>query len=199
MRLSAQARVLAKGVFAPALAVAAIIAGLTAVPAKAETLNWAAKPLTGLEGEAVDGKAFAGRVVLLVNTASQCAFTPQYEALEALWQRYRDTGFTVLGVPSNDFGGQEPGSNEEIAAFCSSTYGVSFPMLQKAPVTGPSAHPLFAWARQEGGRAAVPAWNFHKVLIGRDGEIAGAFPSYIKPDAPQVTAAIERALRTPAL
>ncbi|XWN31209.1 MAG: glutathione peroxidase [Devosia sp.] len=201
MRSNANAGVLAKAVWGHTLMALAIVVALAGVSAKAqaESLQWAAKPLVGLEGETVDGAAFAGRVVLLVNTASRCAFTPQYEALEALWDRYRDTGLTVLAVPSNDFGGQEPGTNDEIAAFCSSTYGVSFPMLEKAPVTGPAAHPLFAWARQVGGREAVPAWNFHKVLIGRDGRLAGTFPSFIKPDAPQVTAAIERALATPAL
>ncbi|MEM8552881.1 MAG: glutathione peroxidase [Pseudomonadota bacterium] len=160
--------------------------------------DWAGTPLTGIDGTPLDAAQFNGRVVLLVNTASRCAFTPQYEGLEALWDRYNGIGLTVLGVPSNDFGGQEPGSNAEIADFCSSTYGVSFPMTEKAPVTGVSAHPLFAWAREQGGRAAVPGWNFHKVLIGRDGRFIAGFASFVTPTAPQVTSAVEKALRTPA-
>ncbi|MEM7696066.1 MAG: glutathione peroxidase [Pseudomonadota bacterium] len=163
-----------------------------------EPVGWEARSLTAITGAPLPTGEFAGRVVLLVNTASRCAFTPQYEGLETLWDRYSGTGLTILGVPSNDFGGQEPGSNEEIANFCASTYDVSFPMTEKAPVTGAAAHELFAWARQAGGRAAVPAWNFHKVLIGRDGRFVAAFPSFITPTSGQVVGAVERALRTPA-
>ncbi|MEO1103107.1 MAG: glutathione peroxidase [Pseudomonadota bacterium] len=173
--------------------------GVGAMPATAGTpVDWDRTALRALSGGTIEPAALNGRVVLLVNTASKCAFTPQYEGLEALSERYSGVGLTVLGVPSNDFGGQEPGSNEEIAAFCSSTYGVSFPMLEKSPVVGADAHPLFAWARAAGGRSAVPAWNFHKILIGRDGRFVTAFPSFVNPDDGRVVSAIEEALRTPA-
>lgn len=183
---------------------AAAFAGLSFVNggwqahAAAGPLDWRAQRLTGLEGVPVDGADFAGRVVLLVNTASKCAFTPQYEGLEALYARYQGAGLTVLGVPSNDFGRQEPGSNADIAAFCSSTYGVSFPMLEKAHVVGAKAHPLYVWAREAGGTAAVPGWNFHKILIGRDGRFVAAFPSFITPSDGKLVEALERALATPA-
>ncbi|MEM8663241.1 MAG: glutathione peroxidase [Pseudomonadota bacterium] len=169
------------------------------LPARAEQpVDWDGTDLRALTGGQLDTALLSGRVVLLVNTASKCAFTPQYEGLEALSDRYQGVGLTVLGVPSNDFGGQEPGSNDEIAAFCSATYGVSFPMLAKSPVTGPQAHPLFAWAKSAGGRMAIPAWNFHKILIGRDGRFVAAFPSFVKPEDNRVVAAVEKALRTPA-
>jgi glutathione peroxidase len=182
-----------------AAAVAAAIAATTGRAAADEPVDWTARDLTDIHGAPLDGAEFAGRVVLLVNTASRCAFTPQYEGLEALWDTYGRSGLTVLGIPSNDFGNQEPGSNEEIADFCASTYEVSFPMLRKSPVTGTNAHPLFAWARRAGGGRAVPGWNFHKVLIGRDGRFVAAFPSFVSPRSPEVMGAIERALATPAL
>ncbi|MEM9220854.1 MAG: glutathione peroxidase [Pseudomonadota bacterium] len=173
---------------------------MLAAPSRAGApIDWSSLPLTGLAGEKFQGDTLRGRVVLLVNTASKCAFTPQYEGLEGLSDRYGGTGLTVLGVPSNEFGRQEPGSNEEIATFCSRNYGVSFPMLEKATVTGADAHPAFAWARAVGGRAAVPAWNFHKILIGRDGRFVAAFPSFIEPQSKRVVDAVEEALRTPSL
>jgi glutathione peroxidase len=174
------------------------LSGSLAAKASGAPLDWTAVELRGLEGETVDGSAFAGRVVLLVNTASRCAFTPQYEGLEALSDRFSGVGLTVVGIPSNDFGRQEPGTNADIAAFCTATYGVSFPMLEKSHVVGPEAHPLFAWAREAGGRAAVPGWNFHKVLIGRDGRFVAGFPSFVPPSDPALVAAVERALATPA-
>jgi glutathione peroxidase len=186
-----------------ALAAVAAVAGAVLVQkGRAEgagPVDWAAQDLVSIHGDPVDASGYAGRVVLLVNTASRCAFTPQYEGLEALWDSHASAGLVVLGVPSNDFGNQEPGSNEEIANFCSSTYDVSFPMLEKAKVTGPEAHPLFAWARRAGGREAVPGWNFHKVLIGRDGRFVAGFPSFVSPRSPQVMGAVEKALATPAL
>ncbi|RAH99803.1 glutathione peroxidase [Acuticoccus sediminis] len=182
-----------------AFAMAARMVSADTLPANARAIDWSSVSLTGIHGERLDADLFAGRVVLLVNTASRCAFTPQYEGLQALSDEYAGLGLTVLGVPSNDFGSQEPGSNGEIASFCSARYDVSFPMLEKAAVTGRDAHPLFTWARQNGGRAAVPAWNFHKILIGRDGRIAATFPSYMSPRSPQVMGAVERALRTTGL
>ena len=137
----------------------------------------------------------AGKVVLVVNTASQCGFTPQFEGLEALWQRYREQGLVILGFPSNEFGGQDPGSNDEIASFCQRNYGVSFPMMGKIEVNGGGAHPLFQWLKAEApgllGTQAIK-WNFTKFLVGRDGRV---IKRYAPTDAPAKLAAdIEAAL-----
>ena len=146
---------------------------------------------TSIDGKPLPLEQFRGRPVLLVNTASHCGFTPQYEDLEALWRRYRDLGLVVVGVPSNDFGRQEPGSDAEIKRFCESRYQVDFPLTSKQRVVGGDAHPLYKWAAQTGGTAAVPAWNFHKLLIGPFGDIAGAWPSQVQPLDQSVTRAIE--------
>lgn len=135
---------------------------------------------------------FGGKVVMVVNTASFCGYTRQYEALEALHQKYRERGFVVIGFPSNDFGQQEPGSNTQIADFCRSTYGIRFPMFAKTNVTTPKANPFFD---DLAGRTGVrPKWNFHKYLIAKDGSLAGTFGSMTAPDAPELTAAIDKAL-----
>ena len=118
---------------------------------------------------------YRGRVVLLVNTASRCGFTNQYRGLEALWRRYKDRGLVVLGVPSNDFGGQEPGSNDEIKRFCAATFDVTFPLADKQIVCGSGAHPLYRWAAARTGSLGTPNWNFHKILIGRDGRVIDWF------------------------
>ena len=138
---------------------------------------------------------YAGQVLLIVNTASKCGYTSQYEGLEALHQRYAAQGFAVLGFPSNDFKGQEPGSEKEIQEFCTLTYGVKFPMFEKVVVTGDDATPLYKSLAHTTGTA--PAWNFHKYLIGRDGRVVANFPSKVAPDDPAVVAAIERELKAP--
>ena len=135
-----------------------------------------------------------GKPVLIVNTASECGYTPQYAELEALWQRYRDKGFVLLGVPSNDFGGQEPGSEAEIKRFCERNYQVDFPLAAKEPVVGRQAHPFYRWVSAQLGDGGAPRWNFHKYLIGPDGAIAGAWPSRISPTDPAITGEIEKAL-----
>jgi glutathione peroxidase len=135
---------------------------------------------------------YAGKVVLVVNTASQCGYTPQYEGLEALQRKYRDRGFVVLGFPSNDFGGQEPGSNQEIAAFCVNQYAIDFPMFAKSSVRGDGANPLFADLARATGSA--PRWNFHKYLVARDGRETLAFATKVDPRDPALAAAIERLL-----
>lgn len=132
--------------------------------------------------------------VLVVNTASECGYTPQYKELETLWRRYRDRGFVLLGVPSNDFGGQEPGSEAEIKDFCARNYQVDFPLAAKEPVIGRNAHPFYRWVATELGEAGAPRWNFHKYLIGPDGGIAGAWPSRVSPTDPAITGAIDKAL-----
>lgn len=149
--------------------------------------------------ENIDGGELAldqwrGRPVLVVNTASECGYTPQYEQLQALWTRYRDRGLVVLGVPSNDFGGQEPGNETRIRDFCDTNYGVDFPMTAKQSVIGGNAHPFYQWVVDELGEAGAPRWNFHKYLIGPDGGLAGLWPSDVSPTEPEVVDSIEEAL-----
>lgn len=140
--------------------------------------------------------AHAGKVLLVVNTASQCGYTDQYAGLEALHQRLAGRGFAVLGFPSNDFRGQEPGSEEAIAAFCTNMYGVRFPMYEKVVVTGEQATGLYRDLAAATGVA--PRWNFHKYLVGRDGRVLAQFASAVTPDDPALLAAIDRALAVPA-
>ena len=141
------------------------------------------------------GPAYAGQVLLVVNTASKCGFTPQYEALEAMHAKYSPRGFAVLGFPSNDFKGQEPGSEEEILEFCTLTYGVKFPMFEKVVVTGDAPTPLYRALTAATGEA--PGWNFHKYLVARDGPVVASFPSRVEPDDPVLLAEIERLLAAP--
>ena len=138
--------------------------------------------------------AYKGKVLLVVNTASQCGFTGQYDGLEKLYETYNARGLVIVGVPSNDFGKQEPGTNEEIAGFCKLNYGVSFPMASKETVTGDAAHPFYQWARQQVGWLAAPKWNFHKYLINRHGQLVDYFHSNTEPDSPKLIAAIEKLL-----
>ncbi len=153
---------------------------------------------TSIEGDAMPLSEFRGRVIMVVNTASFCGFTGQYEGLVALWRRYREKGFVLVGAPSNDFGGQEPGSNAEVKDFCTLTYGVDFPMTAKVRVTGPNAHPFYKWAARKLGSSARPRWNFHKYLIGRDGRLVDWFATTTSPDAGRLVRAIEVELRKPA-
>ena len=137
-------------------------------------------------------ETYAGKVVLVVNTASKCGNTPQYEGLEKLYEEYGEDGLVVLGFPSNDFYGQEPGTEEEIQEFCRLTYGVKFPMFEKVTVVEDSAHPFYAALAREAG--TYPQWNFHKYLIGRDGKLVTNFAPRTKPYDEQVVSAIEKAL-----
>ena len=138
---------------------------------------------------------YGGQVLLVVNTASKCGFTPQYEGLEAMHAKYKDKGFAVLGFPSNDFMGQEPGSEEEIQEFCTLTYGVKFPMFEKVQVRGDSPTPLYADMIKATGEA--PGWNFHKYLIDRSGKVIASFGSRTTPQDPKLVAAIEKPLPEP--
>lgn len=140
---------------------------------------------------------FRGKVVLVVNTASQCGFTGQYAPLEKLYERYKERGLVILGVPSNDFGAQEPGSNEEIASFCKLNYGVSFPMAAKEQVSGDAAHPFYLWAKQVLGFGTAPKWNFHKYVIDRHGKLVDHFNSTTAPDNDRLIAALEQLLAQP--
>ena len=149
---------------------------------------------TTLDGREQALAEYAGQVVLVVNTASKCGFTPQYAGLEELWRTYRDQGLVVLGFPSNQFGAQEPGTEEEIGAFCSRNYGVSFPLFAKVDVNGAAAHPLWTWLREEKGGVLGDAikWNFTKFLVGRDGQVIRRYAPTTTPAqlAPEVEAAL---------
>ena len=134
---------------------------------------------------------FQGKVVLVVNTASFCGFTQQYEGLEALYRNYKDKGLVVLGFPSNDFGNQEPGSNQQIAEFCSNTFSIRFPMFAKTKVRGPGANPLFAELAR---LAEAPGWNFHKYVIGRDGRLVSSYSSAVSPNSRRLLSDLQAAL-----
>jgi glutathione peroxidase len=135
---------------------------------------------------------YAGKAVLVVNTASYCGFTSQYEGLEKLYQRYQNSGLVVLGFPSNNFGQQEPGSSKQIADFCFNTYGVKFPMLSKTEVVGPEQHPFFTALSKASGSA--PKWNFHKYLIDRNGKVVASFSSMVTPTSNDLIRAVDKAL-----
>ena len=148
---------------------------------------------------AIDGKpmplsAFKGKALLVVNTASFCGYTPQYQGLQSLHERYEAKGLVVIGVPANDFGAQEPKANQEIAEFCQGAFNITFPLAEKQIVKGSAAHPFYAWARRTMGDASSPRWNFHKYLAGRDGKLISAYPSSVEPNSPKLVAAIEAVL-----
>jgi glutathione peroxidase len=160
-------------------------------------MSLTAIPLTTIDGDATSLADFAGKTVLVVNVASKCGLTPQYEGLERLQQKYGERGFTVIGVPCNQFMGQEPGTAEEIKTFCSTTYGVSFPLLEKTDVNGDTRHPLYAELTQvpdTEGEAGDIQWNFEKFLISPDGTVAARFRPRTDPEADEVVAAIEQNL-----
>jgi len=173
---------------APALAASAL-------PARSQSSSTAyAFSFEGLDGGTVRLADHAGRVILVVNTASSCGFTPQYADLQALWARYRDRGLTVIGVPSDDFN-QERGSAADIAAVCQGVYGVTFPMAAKHRVTGRDAHPFYRWIAGQ-KPTDIPTWNFHKYVLGRNGQVVGAFPARVRPNDPRIVALIESQLGT---
>ncbi len=148
---------------------------------------------TSLSGEPINFSDFKGKKVMVVNTASECGFTPQYEGLENLYQKYGDN-LVIIGFPANDFMGQEPGSNEEIAAFCQKNYGVSFLMSEKVTVKGNDMHPVFQWLTDKslnGWNRRSPQWNFYKYLVDESGELLAVFPSRTKPEDKKITGMIE--------
>lgn len=147
-----------------------------------------------IDGGKLDLAQYRGKVLLVVNTASFCGFTRQYEGLQSLWQTYEGKGLVVIGVPSNDFGAQEPKAEGEIKEFCQGAFGVTFPLSAKYPVTGAEAHPLYKWTTSVLGSGATPRWNFHKILIGRDGKPVATYASAVTPTSSTLTAAIEREL-----
>jgi glutathione peroxidase len=181
-------------IFIPLLTLLLVVGGsVQAGESCSKLLDHRLRPLMGDEPIRLCD-SFAGRVALLVNTASQCGYTGQFEGLESLYQRYRAAGLVVAGFPSNDFAGQEPGSEQQIADFCRINYGVSFPMFEKIHVRQSAAHPLYAGLAAASG--SYPRWNFHKYLIGRDSELLASWPSEVEPDASRLVAAIEQALKS---
>jgi len=178
----------------PALTVAAVLAGVTSTSAA----SLYDIPLKDINGKDTSLKAYEGKVVLIVNVASKCGFTKQYKPLEAVYEKYKDQGFVILGFPCNDFGGQEPGSNEQIKEFCSSKYDVTFPLFDKIKVKpGPEQSPLYAALTGDSSKFPGPiTWNFNKFLMGRDGTLVARFESKDEPDSEKVTKAIETALKT---
>jgi glutathione peroxidase len=188
----------------------ALLAGACATPALAQIPSPAAGAQTlspemsrptayalsfkRLEGGDIRLAEHAGKPILVVNTASLCGYTPQYDGLQQLWTRFRDQGLLVVGVPSNDFGGQEPGDAAEIDHVAHQEYGVTFPLTEKVAVKGAAAHPFYRWAAAE-RPGEVPRWNFHKYLVGRDGHIAAAFSADIEPLNARIVAAISKELR----
>lgn len=161
-------------------------------PAMAETAHDFS--FTAITGEALPLDQYRGKVVLVVNTASRCGFTPQYDDLQAVYEAYRDQGLVVLGVPSNDFGRQELDTAEEIKSFCEVNFNITFPLADKTVVKGNNAHPFYAWAAEELGYMARPRWNFHKYLVGREGQLINWYASTTNPNSSKVRAAIEAAL-----
>ena len=188
-------RCLKKGVFAMIIMAAAFIgSGMGIGMATAMTKTAYDFQFTAIDGDKLDLADYRGKVLLVVNTASQCGFTSQYDGLEAIWQKYQDQGLVVIGVPSNDFGKQEPGTAEEIKSFCEVNFNITFPMADKTIVKGNEAHPFYTWAADELGAMSRPRWNFHKYLIGRDGTIAGWFSSVTSPQSEKIETAIRQAL-----
>ncbi len=163
--------------------------------------NAVAKEQTAYDFEFIDNSGesfplnqFKGKVLLVVNTASQCGFTSQYEGLEELWKSYQDKGLMIIAVPSNDFGGQEPGTDKEIKEFCENTYKITFPIMSKAKVKGDDAHPFYKWAANKAGVFGKPKWNFHKYFIGKDGDLLEWFASPTSPTDSRIISLLDSVL-----
>ena len=145
-----------------------------------------------LDGSNLSLSEYKGKVIIVVNVASQCGFTSQYEDMQKVWDKYQSKGIVMLGVPSNDFGKQEPGSNEDIKNFCEAKFGISFPMTEKVSVKGSEAHPFYIWAKENHGKSAVPKWNFHKIIIDKNGKVAETFTSITNPSSKKFIKALEK-------
>jgi glutathione peroxidase len=174
-------------------ALAAVAAPAALAQAPMSRITAYAFSFKALDGGDIRLAEYTGRPMLIVNTASLCGYTPQYAGLQELWTEFHDRGLMIIGVPSNDFGGQEPGGATEIAETANHQYGVTFPIAAKTIVKGPNAHPFYKWAADARPKE-VPSWNFHKYLVGRDGYIAEAFPSAVEPQDTRVKTAIARSL-----
>ena len=148
-----------------------------------------------LDGSALSLGEFKEKVIVIINVASQCGFTKQYADMQTIWEKYEKKGIIVLGIPSNDFGNQEPGNNKEIKNFCEAKFGITFPMTEKVSVKGNSAHPFYIWAEKNHGKSAVPKWNFHKIIIGKDGKIAETFSSITNPSSKKFTKVLDNLIK----
>ena len=147
-----------------------------------------------LDGSILKLSEYKNKVIVVVNVASQCGFTKQYEDMQEVWEKYQQKGIVMLGVPSNDFGNQEPGNSEEIKNFCEAKFGITFPMTEKVSVKGENAHPFYKWAKENYGNSAVPKWNFHKIIIGKNGKIEDTFASITNPSSKKFINSLEKAL-----
>ena len=147
-----------------------------------------------IEGGLISLKDYKDKVLVVVNVASRCGFTNQYDDLQTLWSNYKDKDLVVIGVPTNNFK-QEPGSNKEIKDFCETNFNINFPMTEKMDVIGSSAHPFFSWAKENYGKSAVPKWNFHKIIIGKNGKVADTFSSITKPSSQRFISLIEKEIK----
>ena len=145
-----------------------------------------------LDGSNLNLSEYKGKVIIVINVASQCGFTKQYDDMQKIWEKYQTSGLIILGIPSNDFGQQEPGSSKEIKNFCESKFGITFPMTEKVTVKGLEAHPFYLWAKENYGKAAIPKWNFHKIIINRSGKIAETFSSITSPSSKRFINSIEK-------
>lgn len=179
-------------------AVLAALAALAPVTIHAGEMTAHDFAFPGIDGGIVRLADYAGRPVMVVNTASKCGYTPQYDGLQALYDAYREQGFMVVGVPSDDFGGQELATEAEVKEFCEVNFAIDFPMTAITPVKGKGAHPFYVWAREALGPEKAPRWNFHKYLVGPDGRLLAAFDTRTEPGAPEVRKAVEAALDGPA-
>ena len=150
--------------------------------------------INSIDNEMINLSEYKGKIILLVNVASKCGFTKQYTDLQILHDKYKEKGFVVIGVPSNQFGGQEPGSNEEIKNFCETNFNITFPITDKFDVKGENAHGLYKWAKENHGNSTVPKWNFHKILINKEGKIQYTFSSFTTPLSDRIIKQIELGL-----
>ena len=150
--------------------------------------------INGLNNETINLSDLRGKTILLVNVASKCGFTKQYTGLQTLYDKYKDKGLLVIGVPSNQFGGQEPGSNKEIKDFCDTNFNITFPITDKVDVKGKNAHTIYKWAKENHGNSTIPKWNFHKILINKEGKIQDTFSSFTTPLSDKITKQIELVL-----
>jgi glutathione peroxidase len=145
-----------------------------------------------LDGSDLNLSEYKDKVIVVVNVASQCGFTSQYEDMQKIWEKYQSKGIIILGVPSNDFGSQEPGNNQEIKNFCEAKFGITFPMTEKVSVKGEKAHPFYLWAKENHGNSAIPKWNFHKIIIDKNGKVAETFSSITNPSSKKFIKSLEK-------
>ena len=149
-----------------------------------------------LDGSNLNLSEYKNKVIIVVNVASQCGFTKQYEDMQKVWEKYQKDGIVMIGVPSNDFGNQEPGDNKEIKNFCEAKFGITFPMTEKVSVKGENAHPFFIWAKENHGKSAIPKWNFHKIIIDKSGKVGETFSSITNPSSKKFIKALEKLIKS---